>query len=328
MASGRIYANITAETLSAKLIGQDKLTRLVECKNGEAAIKILGEYGFGDGLIETNPAEYETLCKAEEAATYRFCGELCPDEKLKKVFYAQFDYHNVKAVLKSKYGAKVELSKMTYPFTEIPPETLKEMIFADEYKALSSFQRKLCEEIDILHVSGKLTPSRIDILADKAMYGEIFSLLKGSGEKTLEEYYKTCVDLINIGTAARVVRNGDSEKALEEMLIDGGSIDKALLLSVTENDSKLKDGVKYTDMRKAVDVAFDGGITEYELIRDDILVDVYKKKRTFPPEGTDQFFGYLFARLMQVKNVRICMVCLNNGIDKDRMRERLRKTYA
>lgn len=327
MASGKIYANVTAETLSQKLIGGDKLTRLAECKNGETAVKILGEYGFGDGMIISSPAEYETLCKAEEAATYRLCEELCPDEKLTRAFTASFDYHNIKAVLKAKYGAKVELSKMTYSFTRIAPEDLKEMIFADEYGKLSERQRKLCEEVDLLHVNGKLTPSVVDVLADKAMFEEVLTL--SGGEKTLNEYYRTSIDLINVGTAARAVKNGDSAKSLENMLISGGSLEKSLLTGLVEgSDIKLRDSVKYTELRRIVDVALDGSVTEYELLRDDVLVDVYKKKRTMPPEGMDQFFGYLFARLTAVKNVRICMVCLNNGIDKDRMRERLRKTYA
>ena len=329
MASGKIYANTTAETLSSKLVGNDRLIRLADSKSGEAAVKTLGEFGFGDGQVITNPADYETLCKAEEAATYRFCGELCPSKKLEKAFKAQFDYLNLKAVLKAKYGSKVELDKMTYSFTDTAPEELKEKIFADDYKELSAFQRAFAEETDVLHVSGKLTPSKTDTLADKAMFEEIFSLLKGSGEKTLEEYYKTAVDLINIGTAARAVKNGDDEKSLEGMLIGGGEIDEKLFVDYLENgDARLKDAVKFTKYRRAVDVATEGSVTEYELLRDDVLTDVYKSKRTMPPEGLNQFFGYMFGRLTAVKNVRIVMVCLNNGIDKDRMRERLRKTYA
>ena len=330
MKSGRIYANTTAETLSARLIGSDRLTRLADCKSGEAAIKVLGEYGFGDGIIATDPFDYERLCVAEERATYRLCGELCPDEKLERAFKLPFDYLNLKAALKAKYGAKVELEKMTYDFTDVDREALKEKVFADDYKDMSENRRKLCEEIDLLRVNNKLTPSAIDILADKAMFDEIFSLLKGSTEKTLVEYYKTKADLVNIGITARAIKNGDGKSSLERMLVIGGEIQKSLFVDCVElGTNRLFDEVRFTKYKKAVEVAFEKEtVTEYELLRDDILTDVYKSKRTYPPEGLDQFFGYLFARLTAVKNVRIAMVSINNGIDKERMKERLRKTYA
>lgn len=330
--TGKIYANTTANTLSTKIITSEKEIRLLDCKNGDQAVKVLGEFGFGDGMNVNNGAEFEKLCEAEEESVYKFLTNFSPDEKVGKALKATYDYHNLKSVMKLKYGAKVDINKMCYKFTDLPNENLKELCFADNYRDFSKFAREFCEKVDELKGNGALTPAKIDSLGDKAMYNEIFDLINKSNETLLKEYFATKVDLLNLNISYRSKKYNESEKALSDFLIDNGSIKKEYFLEyLGGTNDQLIDRLKFTkfkDIAKIMLSEEEGSWAKFETMSDDMLNDIFIKQKFLPTSGLTPFLSYIFARLTAIKNVRIIMVALNNGIDKQLVRERLRKTYG
>ncbi|MEG2001700.1 MAG: V-type ATPase subunit [Clostridia bacterium] len=331
--NGIIYANTTASALLPKLINQDKQLRILDCKSGDAAVKILMEYGFGDGVTVVNPFEFEKLCDQEEANLYRFIVDFCPKETAKTALTAKYDYHNLKALFKCKYGKNVDFNKLVFKFTDNNVDALKEQIFADIYDSLSERQKAFAVRMDELHVQGALTPSMIDIECDKAMYGEIFDNLKKLHEEKLTAFYQMKVDLTNLSTLFRATEFGFSPRAIKNMLIDGGSLGENVFDCYIEgNGEKFKDLIKITAYREAVDLLLNGksatdSIVKFEALAENMQMKLFKSIKYLPQEGLNQFFSYVVARNAVIRNIRLIMVCLNNRLDKAEIRERLVETY-
>lgn len=331
--NGIIYANTTATALMPKLINQDKQLRILDSKNGEVAVKVLTEYGFGEGVNVVNPFEFEKLCEQEEANLYKFIVDYCPKESALNVLTAQYDYHNIKALFKTKYGKNVDYNKLVFKFTRKNVDALKEQVFADVYDDLNENQKTLCEKLDELHVAGALTPSKIDIMCDKAMYSEIFAELKKLHEQTLTEQFKIKVDLINIETVIRAVEFEFAPLAIKNMIIDGGTLlGETFDYYIDGNLEKFKDAIKQTQYREAVTALLESGegngrFVKFESMAQNLQMKLFKSIKYLPQEGLNQFFAYVIARQTVIDNVRIIMVCLNNKKDKNEIRERLVETY-
>ena len=331
--SGTIYANATASSLMTKLINQDKLSRLLDAKSGDVALKMLTEFGFGEGATVTNPFEFELLCDKEEENLYNFIVETCPNESASKCLTLSYDYHNIKSALKVKYGKSVNYSKLVYRFTTANEEELKDQILADNYEDLSSFQRTFCEKIDGYRVLGNLTPLKIDVESNLAMYSEIFQNLKASHDPILMEYFQLKVNIINLSTVVRAKAFELSDSMAMSMVIPFGTFDDTVFTTYLEgNGETLIEKLRFTDYKEIAKILVESetdktALTKYEQMGENLLVDIFRKVKFLPEERLNTYFSYVFARYNVIKNVRLIMVCVNNRLDKAEIRERLVETY-
>ena len=71
-----IFANAKASALETKLLGSERLSRMIDCARPSDALKVLQETGFGEGL-SVPPSEAEKLIEAEERAFL----SLAPEER-------------------------------------------------------------------------------------------------------------------------------------------------------------------------------------------------------------------------------------------------------
>lgn len=328
-----IYANATAVSLQNKLINQEKLARLADSKSGIQALKVLVEFGFGDGESVKSPFEFEKLCQVEEKKLNEFILLTCPNEYAKKALTISYDYHNIKSALKMKFGKNVVYNKLTYDYATINPEELLELVKADEYSVLTETQRMFCNSVDLMHVSQTLTPAKIDILGDKAMYSEIVDLADKSKEELLIKYFKAKIDLANINVAVRAKHFEIPEKSISDMLIEGGEISIDDFASYIDgNGEALVEKLRFTEYKDLAKLILESeedkkALTRFEQEAENVLIRLFKSKKFDPPVGLNQYFSYIISKKVIIRNVRVIMVCINNDLDKAEIRERLVETY-
>ena len=331
--SGTIYANATASSLMTKLINHDKLSRLLDAKNGETALKMVMEFGFGEGVTVTNPFEFELLCDKEEENLYNFIIETCPSEHALKCLTLSYDYHNLKSALKVKYGKNVDYGKLVYRYTRKSADELKDQVLSDNYEDLSLFQAELCKKIDEFHILGNLTPLKIDIESNLAMYSEIFQALKNAHDPLLMEYYQKKVNFINLSTVVRAKAFNLTDNMALSMLIPFGTFDETVFTAYLEgNGESLIEKLRFTEYKELGKVLIESesdksALTKYEQMCENMLMDIWRDVKFIPEQRLSTYFSYVFARYNIIKNVRLIMVCVNNSLDTAEIRERLVETY-
>lgn len=330
--ASKTFANTVAVAKSVSLLNQDKLSRLLDCETGADGLKILAELSYGDMSIE-NPYDFEILIDGEMKKHFEFITETSPDQNATNCFTLALDYHNLKCAFKAKYGKIKDYAEIAYSFASIEKETLLEWAEADEYKSLSPLMIKACEEIDSAHIGGNLTPAKIDYICDKQMYAEIFANLKKVSSNLLKNYFKAKIDLINIQTILRAKLHDIDAFELHNMLFDGGSISK---LKLEEQYELALDAfmaeytyTSYAEIIKILchELSESSSQVEFEKARDEYLINIFKTKK-FTSVDADLFYGYAIAKMFEFDNIRLIMVGLNNKLDKNKIKVRLKELYV
>jgi len=326
------YGVARIRVLEGRLLGRDKLERMLEAASGDEALRVLAETDYAQAAAELKTFyDYERLLSGEIRKTYELIRTITPKEEWTNLFFLKYDMHNLKVLLKNRY-LEAEDDALLMEVGTIPVDHLKRAVREKDYRELPQPVKEALEKLDELF-SLDPDPQQIDLVLDRAMFDWIFATLKKNPNGVLQRYFEAQVDLINIRSFLRVKRlNGDAS-FLEKMLLPKGRIPSELLLESLEGPvESLMDKLAYTEYGGMVAEGIQsyvktGRFTRFEKLMDDYLLRYIKAKRweTF---GIEPIIGYLLAKESEVQAIRIIMVGLMNGISRDTIRERLRELYV
>ncbi|WP_125153828.1 V-type ATP synthase subunit C [Clostridium rectalis] len=318
--------------LETKLLDRSKIERMIDSSSAEEALKILGETEYSNYMSNIKRAEdYEILLGDELKRLYKLMYSISPEKSLIDIMAVRYDYHNIKVLLKDEKLNK-DLSYLMIPVGTIDINNLKKMFKEDNYKELNEFMFESIKEANKMYEEEK-DPQKIDIIVDAFMYKEMIYKSNIIDEEFLREYFKSSIDLTNIKTLLRVKKQNKSRKFLEDVLIDGGSIDiKEFLNYQLESIDNISNKLSYTPYEKIVKMGFDeynktGNISYFEKLSEDYIMDKVKKGK-YISFGVEPLIGYIFAKETEIKIIRIIMVGKLNNIDPQIIRERLRDVYV
>ena len=318
-----IFANAKASALETKLLGSERLSRMIDCARPSDALKVLQETGFGEGL-SVPPSEAEKLIEAEERAYTAFVRETSPSEKLTRFLLARYDYHNAEAVMRAKY-LKRDAKSMTGAEGAFPLALMEEKIFADDYGAFGAELSAALAAADELFVGGAATGRQINTLFSRAKFRDLSAL--AHGDKALSEIAALRADAANIGIALRT----RSAARAAEMTVAGGVLTAEEIAYLAEESAEnIREKFRYSPRKEMISAAledFAAGqpLTSLERIADGAAVTVLARDR-YTDEGNRPFMRYCFKKTAEIANVRIVMSCLNNGAEKAVIRARVRET--
>lgn len=320
-----VYSNARAKALENYLLGKDRLLRMAESSTPEEALKILSEINFGEGVNIDTPMEFEKLLISEQNKLYKFISDTCADGAFKEFFLAKNDFHNAEALIKSKY-LKIDDEKMCVPNGLYDRESMKEKVMLDEYKDFSKELADAFIKADGEFASGKATGSGIDAIFKRALYDRLYKLSKKN--KYLRTIYSAKADATNISVALRT-RNFAEAK---DTFVEGGEITLNELKTLCDEPLEAaKEKCKFFkngDMALEAISAMEKGesLSEFEKSADDYALK-YLKKDKYSTDGIHPFMLYCYYKTSEINNVRIVMVGLINGLDKDKIKRRMRDTY-
>lgn len=315
--------------LETKNITTEKLNRMIEMPDVASAIKILNEVGYGGALAINNENEYEKLLRRELFIVVENMKELTPNEKATNLFLKKFDYHNLKVILKSKFFKKDLNENLFLPNGEFNAEEIAEKLFEDEYSYLNDYMKEAINKIYEHALNNVLSPDVVDLEMDKAMYDDIFNGLKKAKDNMVKLYFEKEVDLINIGIAFRGKLLKLGYNKINKMLIKHTSLDIDFLCKFEEKTfENILEEFKFTEYNDVVknvvnDINEGKGLVSFERYMDNYLYGIFKEN-SFDFETIAPMLGYYLGKLNEIKNIRLVLVCLTNGLDKTLIRERLR----
>ena len=327
------YAVGRIRELERGLLNKNLLDKMIESSDLSSSLNILMESDLGNAYSFDiyNPTNFETFLNKELLYNYKVIKNISPSPFLYYVFALNYDFHNLKVLIKSKYLNK----KFTESFSEIGTVNIKNLVIAVEEEkyveipvSFESAIQKTIYEYNKLH-----EPEIIDLVLDKEKYSIINNILKDIEAPFLEKVIKINIDFNNFITSIRIKLRGESKNFLRNVLIEGGNFNLKSLVDMYDSPL-LSWGIRFskTDYEKVMEAGLkayqkDNSLIEIERLRDNYILDFIKigKYITF---GMEPLIGFLIAKENDIKNIRIILSGKLNQLPPFKIRERVRDIYV
>jgi len=327
------YGVARVRVLETKLLGRERIDRMVDAPSAQDALKVLSEAGYSHLVAEIeSPYDFEIILINEMKRVFNFIREISPDPDITDLFFLKHDFHNLKVLLKAKY---LDTGFDDLPLAQIgivPIDILKSGVEGQDMSLLPLFMAGAVQEIKDRSVLG-VDPQKIDIILDKAMYDQIFSVCRRKRCGFAARYFQQQVDLINIRSLLRVKKLGEGFALLKEMLIPYGKLDVSYFSHAVEQPyENIIRTLESTPYRKVAAEGIQGflqtgNLTAFEKAMDNYLLG-YARAAKNNPFGIEAIVGYILAKGNELMLIRIIMVGKVNNIPAEKIRERLRDVYV
>ena len=322
---------VTIRVLEKRLLTRNRLERMIEAETPEEVLKLLGETEYSQDMADIQGSQdYETMLKRETERVFSIVRSMVKNTAIVDILSLKYDYHNLKVLLKSKITGKdfssllmqagtIDTAKFKTKFelqsNDLPQEILD---------AINEVQKDFEENHD---------PQRIDILVDKHYFKNLSRLAKEIDVKVITDYVEGLIDFQNMITLFRVKKQNRDARFLETVIFECGTISKNKIVeSINDNTDTILNKFKKEKLgiylTKGLEVFSETKrLSELEKISDNYLMELNKESK-YVVFGPEPLFTYLVAKEREINAIRMIMVSKINNISSDKIRERLRETYA
>ena len=299
-------------------------SRLMESSGIDDALKALGETSYSQWI--SGNENFDKAIDSEMLATCKELESFVPDKGLIDIFRIPYDFHNVKVLLKGLFkvrGGEAEgrrydlLSKLG----TIDTEELKTAIETEEYGFLPYGLTDLIPQCWQLWDSSK-NPQAVELLIDHAMFRAMLNVAEGLKMPAVIHWVKSRIDAENLRSAVRLARiKYDSAKALP-FFHEGGTIrpdDMARLLNEPQETwSRL---LSHTDIGAVLGGLQDTGdikasLSDVSKSLDDYLIRVLENAK-YSMDAPENVLLYLLTKEAETRNMRVALVCISGGLDRE-----------
>ena len=320
---------VTIRVLEKRLLTKNRLERMIESETCEEVLKLLSETEYSQNMTDIrNSRDYEKILKRETERVFSLVRNMSKNKEVVDILSLKYDYHNLKVLIKSKVFEKDNTNLLMNAGT----------IDITKFKTKSETQsldlpEEILEAIAEIKKEENLTPQKIDIIVEKYYFKNLVNLSKKIDVKVITDYVKGLIDFQNIITLFRVQKQNRDAKFLDSVIFDGGTISKDKIVG-SLNDSpetilnKFKKEKLGPYLVKGVEVFNETKrLSEFEKISDNYLMELNKESK-YIVFGPEPLFTYLVAKEREINAIRLIMVSKINNISSEKIRERLRDTYA
>ena len=322
---------VTIRILEKRLLTRNRLERMIEAQTPEEVLKLLGETEYSQDMADIHGShDYEIILKRETERVFSIVRNMIKNTGIVDVLSLKYDYHNLKVLLKSKITGKdfssllmqagtIDASKFKVKFETQSNDLPQEII-----EAIDEVQKDFEENHN---------PQRIDIIVDKHYFRNLSRLAKEIDVKVITDYVEGLIDFQNMITLFRVQKQKRDARFLETVIFEGGTISKnKIVASINDNTdtilNKFKKEKLGTYLVKGLEAFSETKrLSELEKISDNYLMELNKESK-YVVFGPEPLFTYLVAKEREINAIRMIMVSKINNISSDKIRERLRETYA
>lgn len=325
-------ANVRIRTYEGQLLNDAFYERLFATKHVAEMYTILQETSYGDFLDEA-PKRYsfEQVLIAEQKRMYQTLYKLTPVRELVDFFTLKHDYHNLKVLIKEEY-IQQDLSHLLVEMGSIPLTTLKELVTLRQSEKVDDLLNECVADV-YQYIEGYGEAQAIDIIFDNYYWRQMTKLSQEYGDSDLIEWVQRSIDVFNIST---ILRSGTLDKKhgfLRAVLSEEGTLAvDELLTTFHQSLDHFYLYLKETPYQPLVE----GSFKEYQerqiLGTFDVLIDNFLMKKMrekkIIPFGPAAIMGYIHAKEIEIKNLRILFIGKINQVPETLLRERVRESYV
>jgi V/A-type H+-transporting ATPase subunit C len=315
-----------------RLLDKAKFDRMIDSSSPEEALRILQEteYSVALGNIK-RVADYDLILSAELKRVYKLIYSISPISEIVDIMTLKYDYHNIKSLIKGKLLQK----DFSYLLIDIGNLDLSKAIYALENETYRELRSAMAIAIEATFAAFNASkdPQVIDIVLDRYMYREMLQIASQLDNSFITNYVKSGIDLTNIRTILRAKKQNKNREFFNNVIIDGGYIDKDRLSTLfTDSVDNIPGKLSHTNYFEVLKIGIEaysraGEVNTLEKLSDNYLMKLIKEGK-FVSFGPEPIISYLVAKETEIKVIRIIMVGKLNNVSPQLIRERLRDIYV
>ncbi|MBQ7262516.1 MAG: V-type ATPase subunit [Synergistaceae bacterium] len=321
-----VYTVARIRGMEGRLLDAAFFSRLMDSPSIDEALKTLGETSYAQWLAQSEGGGFDEAIDAEMLATCLELARFVPDEGLLALYRMPYDFHNVKVLLKSLFkvrGGDGEGRRhdLLSPLGVIPIEVLTEAIETEEWGGLPYGLPDVIPQCWTLWDQTK-SAQAVELLLDRQMYAAMLSLAEQLGTPDVVRWARHRIDAENLRTAVRLARMGYDPTRGLPFFHEGGTFRAAdaarLLGEPQETWPKL---LSHTGIAGALDALQEGqdmrtALTDVTKALDEHMVRVLERTR-FSMDAPGAVLLYLMVKEAEARNMRIALVCVAGGLDRE-----------
>lgn len=316
------YAVARVRSNELTLLSAADVEQLIDTDSYDAAMKSLGDKGWGDPDSVRDYAEYlENYFKK----TRDLLSELMGDMHILDLLLIQNDMQNLKAALKSIVSRNDAEDLYTYS-TVYDAKTIIDAAKSKRFDDLPAFMQEPAREayaVLTTNANGQIA----DSIIDKATLEYMEQLGDESGSTVLEKIAEIKCATADIKIALRAAKTGKDAAFLDCALAKCDTLNVYRLKEAAlSGQDQILDYLQNTNYSQAAEMVHES-TSMFEKWCDDLLMDAVYEAR-YTALGVDPIVAYYIARDAEIKTVRIILSAKKNNLSRDVIRERVRKLYV
>jgi V/A-type H+-transporting ATPase subunit C len=341
------YLNARIRSMKGRLLSPAALEGLIQRPDLEGVMAELEKTPYR-GELEKASVQYKGIRAVEEALRREMARTFSrilslargdPAEKYITLLLARWDAQNIKTILRGKamHIPPTEILECLVPAGELDEAALAELLKQTDVRAvidlLATWRIRFARPLtrSIREFQDTHDPAVLEYALDRFSFESSLEALQGESEDDaiMREMIAAEIEVINLKTALRLIRDRIPAEEARGLLIDGGrSPDIALLFSIIgagsiEGAVKMLGETPYHFLSEVPAAAVKAGISAYEKELDRYLLGKGISHFLKDPLSAAMAIGYFWAKHAEVTNLRIIARCKMAGIPDKEIREEI-----
>ncbi len=265
------------------------------------------------GLENFDKDNFEHLLDEHLEKTIKTLKEIAVDRRLFSIFLLKYDFNNLKILFKNLSDNSV------LPSGNFSKEELAEMLKAFNFSKFGEISNIIPSTLPAIFKQDKKTVSPADYHLEQLLFDVSIMTAKEYKNDFLSDILKKQIDIKNLSTFYRLVKQKREKDGLSRYLLANGYVDKEIFLTAESSPASLK----IMQYEKLLTIAK----VDFEKAADDFITDCIgsAKRISF---GIEPLVGYLWAKEMELKNVRIILYGKIYNFEKEEVFAQLRIPYV
>ncbi|MCF0247741.1 MAG: V-type ATPase subunit [Synergistes sp.] len=326
------YAVARIRAMEQRLLDASAFARLLDAEDTASVLKVLGETSYASVLTSVSgEGGFDKVLETALRDAYEEVESFVPDKELVNLLRLQYDFSNVKVLLKSHFNARSGGKKRWDLLTSLasyPVDKLISFAEAEEYQLMPFGLNRLYPKCIAVWEQSK-DVLETERLLDNKMYDVMLKEAQALAIPEILDWVRTRIDGENIRSLMRLKRFEFDASRAAGFMHAGGKIDTDLLTSMiaepVETWTRIIDFTDFSPLLGRIDGSsgFSEIIMDIERELDDFYLDIAAKSK-YSPDAPGNIVAYLWGKEMEVKNIRMIYVSKSNKQDKDHVRRLLR----
>jgi V/A-type H+-transporting ATPase subunit C len=326
------YAVARIHALDATLLDKAFASRMIAAEPDEI-LRMLGETVYGENLATVeNPWQVERALIRELGKTYDLLEKICPDKELIRLFRARYDFHNLKAMLKSRI-TEIAHADSVVDLGTCNIGELSAAVRENDYRSIPEHLRDAALKAQTEYDNVRRLES-ISYSCDRSMWEFMMTKARKQRNKIVTNLFREYINLTNIKTFFRTGEAGDDVKAFERYFIPGGSYTIDFFLHLMDEKLGLfLDHLTKTHYERPV--VSEGLMTwpeeksfwRLEVACDNFILQQFHEMR-MKLFSIAPLIYFLLRKIAETRLIRAIMRCKSVGMGRTEIEERLRYLYV
>ncbi|MFO8069754.1 MAG: V-type ATPase subunit [Alkalibacterium sp.] len=325
-------SNVLIRVYENNLLTRAHFERMLRSDSFDEVVNVLRETPYRNDVDRIKEDKnYDSMFMNELHQTYNEMFKIVPNKKLVELVVLRYAYHNLKVLFKEEITDQ-DLDHLFIPIGRYPISELRQAVRLGKSEVLPKAYMDSINEVKTDYEEYHNVQS-VDIILDRRFFTHLRLLADETGETDIPALIERYIDYNNLSTLVRGMKQNRTRNFMLTVLSSSGSIPKSDLLDLMDKDlNAIAQSYKMTDYRQLIDKAVDSDTGELSTVKVDYETDnAYMEKMR---EARLESFGpmpivaYLYAKEIEVINLRLILSGKENGLSADQIRERMRLNYA